>query len=60
MDEVINDAKDGEAFLFVPDCKVCVSHTRDLFICSEAGEYVTLLTHYVITMTTQLKQTITI
>jgi len=32
-----NDAKDGEAFLFLPDCKVCVSHIRYLFICSAAG-----------------------
>jgi len=23
-----NDAKDGDAFLFLPDCKVCVSHIR--------------------------------
>jgi len=39
-----NDAKDGDAFLFLPDCKVCVSHIRYCFcnlickfICSEAG-----------------------
>jgi len=29
--------KDGDAFLFPLDCKVCVSHIRYLFICSEAG-----------------------
>jgi len=56
--------KMGDAFQ--SDCKVCVSHIRYLFISSEAARanYVTLLTHYVITMTscltTQLKQTITI
>jgi len=32
-----NDAKDGDAFLFQPDCKVCASHIRYLFICSDTG-----------------------
>jgi len=30
-----NNAKDGNAFLFLPDCNMCVSHIRYLFIFSE-------------------------
>jgi len=36
-----NSAKDGEAFLFLPDCNACVSHIRYLFICSEARRRIT-------------------